>query len=121
MKNNVRRRRNLKAGVITSQKTLLGPYMVATSLVTKLKISESASNVAVLVTSGRNADQGGGITTLVTATIATIPATTTIREMAENTHPAPHAKRPTIPQTSATSKRSTIRLKLQLWQKLEQP
>src|SRR4051812_33712756 len=111
MKNNVRMRRILKAEVTTSQRTLSKPHIIKTiSLVTSLTPGSAliATNLATLLGS---VDLGRGTTTPgtgTTTTLATMITTITTTRVEGNTHPAPHAKRSTIPQTSATSRKSMI-------------
>src|SRR2546429_6353536 len=103
------------------------PHIIKTTSLVTGPITPGSATIAInLVTLLGNVGQGRGTTTpgtgttttLGTPTLATMITTMTTTRVEGNTHPALHARRPTIPQTSATSRRFMIKLKLQLWQRL---
>src|SRR5437764_8620808 len=118
MKNNVKMRKSLKAGVTTNQIALLMPHI-------KIAKRETSGNVSIAIDTVISPKIVGPTrrtttleTTLETTTLVT--TLTTIRTIG-NTHLAAHAKRPTTLRNNVTLRRSTNKLKLQLWRKLEQP
>ena len=119
MKNNVRRQRNLKAGVTTNWIALLMPHII------KIAKRETSENVSIAINAVISLKIVGLIrrtTTLeiILKTTALVTTSTTIR-IIRNTHLVAHAKRPTTLRNNVTLRRSTNKLKLQLWRKLEQP